>query len=63
MPSRHAYQLYELRCVYVDAMTDAYDVMHAIFAIPDTISSHLKFLPILLAVIFTVKIVRRDADE
>lgn len=59
----HAYQLYELGWVSVDALTDAYDVMHAIFDIPDTISSHLKFLPILLAVIFTVKMVRRDADE
>ena len=59
----HAYQLYELGWVSVDALKDAYSAMRAVFDIPDTVSTHLKFLPILLSVILTAVIVGRDADE
>ena len=59
----HAYQLYEYGWVSVDALENAYSTMRSIFDIPDTIASHLKFLPMLLAVVLSAIILRRDAVE
>ncbi len=60
---QHAYQLYEWGFVDVSTLNDVYSGMRAVLDIPDTITTHLKFLPVLVTVIISLMIVRRSSDE
>ena len=60
---RHAYQLYLLGFVDIDTINNAYSVMRSVFDIPDTISTHLKFLPVLATVVISMILMRRPSDE
>ena len=59
----HAYQLCELGLTDVDSLNNAYSVMRTILDIPDTISTHMKFLPVLAAVVLSATYIRGDLDE
>ncbi len=60
---RHAYQLCLLGWVDVDALNSVFSGMRAIMDYPDLVATHLKFLPVLVAVVLSLIIVRRSDDE
>lgn len=59
----HAYQLYDWGVASVEALNDFYSDMRAVLDIPDTITTHLKFVPVLATVIISMIIVRGPSDE
>lgn len=66
IPALHGFsnffQLYLLGLVPIDTLVDIRDWLWAVLDIPDGIASNLKFLPMLIIVILSMKMAKEDCD-
>ncbi len=56
------YQLYELGWASIGTLQDVSDFLDMLLDVPNTLALNLKFLPVLLAVILSIKLARDDYD-